>query len=78
MTIRKFKTQREKEMKESQRVGGQVDIIIDDMNLNSTYKNHKINSLNEEESQLSEDEDETGSLTESPDVKNRKINNQIN
>ena len=44
MTIRKFKTQREKEMKENN-----VNNNSDDngMNLNSTYKFNKINSLNE-------------------------------
>ena len=47
-------------------MNGHVDIIVDDLN----NKFNKINSLNEEESQLSEDDDENGSLTESPDIKN--------
>eukprot|EP00347_Sterkiella_histriomuscorum_P003703 403363267 len=73
MTIRKFKTQREQEKRDSSNMNGHVDIIVDDLN-----KFNKINSLNEEESQLSEDDDANGSLTESPDIKKQKINEQIN
>ena len=69
--IRKFKTQREKESREKA-----VDVEV--VNLESPYKHDgKVNSMDEEESEaFAEDEDETGSLTESPVIKLNRGSNQ--
>ncbi|CDW90305.1 UNKNOWN [Stylonychia lemnae] len=63
MTIRKFRTQKEKDINES----NQDEKELQSKQLDSPIDKNKINSLNEVESEdFSEDEEETGSITESP------------
>lgn len=65
--MRKFKTQREKGSSED--VTGVVEANIQVVNVDTPIKHsNKMNSMDEEESEnlTGEDEDETGSLNESP------------